>query len=197
MFKKTFIFSLVLVLAFGLVLGAETYAFDEEDLESETPTDAENAVKQVQTDTGQSMRPGVNIISEFQIIDFGLPWIGGNLEIPLGIDIPGREIQPDYFTLTGLYKLGGFAGYEELTSFQGRGSIKYDLEGPLYTTFGVGYLNIGGFSTLTGAVKTGIDPKIGGMEINIGLVGQRSLWGAITDDYTDPYWFSVNLGIGF
>ena len=197
MFKKTFIFSLVLVLAFGLVLGTETYAFDEEDLESETPTDAENAVKQVQTDTGQSMRPGVNIISEFQIIDFGLPWVGGNLEIPLGIDIPGREIQPDYITLTGLYKLGGFAGYEELTSFQGRGSIKYDLEGPLYTTFGVGYLNIGGFSTLTGAVKTGIDPKIGGMEINIGLVGQRSLWAAIKDDYTDPNWFSVNFGIGF
>ena len=138
MFKKTFIFSLVLVLAFGLVLGAETYAFDEEDLESETPTDTENAVKQVQTDTGQSMRPGVNIISEFQIIDFGLTWVGGNLEIPLGIDIPGREIQPDYITLTGLYKLGGFAGYEELTSFQGRGSIKYDLEGPLYTTLGVG-----------------------------------------------------------
>jgi hypothetical protein len=180
MSKKALVVSCVLVLLVGLV-SFEAYAFEELKEELEEEEEVEHTLS-------------LQAVSEIQLVDIGLPWAGAELEIPTSIEIPGRRINPDYINIEGLYKLGD---YNDKTAFQGRASFKYDFKGDLYTQVGVGYLNIGGIGGLTALGKTGVEFSGSLLKLDAALVGQRTLIGGLLDEYDKPYWFGVNIGIGF
>lgn len=185
MLKKIFFLSLIFILCGSVLLEVEVFAFEEEIEEELEEEEAEQTKQQT---------VNMQAVSEIQMLDVGLPWIGGRAEFPAKIDIPGRKIEPDYIVLEGLFKLGK---YQDESAFQGRGSFKYDVGDDMYTQFGVGYLNVGGFGGLTGVAKTGIEIPLGGLELDAGIVGQRTLLGAIVNQYDNTLLLGVNVGIGF
>ncbi len=179
--KGILIFSVVVCLMLTSIFTGEALAF-EDVVNDEEPEEIDAASVF-----------GSHGVAELQMLDLGMPWVGGRLELPMGLDMPGRAISPDLISVEGLMKLGDYLGY---TSFQARGGLKYELENNFYTQYGIGYISIGGVGGLTGMVKTGFAPSIGPLEIDLGIVGQRTLYGAVTEDFDEPFWLGVNVGFG-
>ena len=138
-------------------------------------------------------KPKIYGVGELQMIDIGLPWTGVRLDYPIDMQLPGRQINPDYITFEGLYKVGG---YNDAFAFQGRTGLKYDLQGSLYAQLGIGYINAGGAGGLTALAKTGLAFSPGSFEVDAGVQTQRTLLGGFLDEYDAPRWLGVSLAVG-
>jgi len=75
----------------------------------------------------------ISALMEFQLIDLGAPWVGGQLLLDTSPEIPGRSIQPDNVSLTYVLKPTNYTGKIL------RSSLVYDMGGDLYSGIGAGW----------------------------------------------------------
>ena len=100
------------------------------------------------TNCVQAQRSTIAGIVEFQTIDIGGFWIGGQLNPSANIEIPGKHFQPDRISLHFLKKTKGYDGW------QIRGSFDYDMNKNFYNGYGLGVTKIEDFNLVVGTAKT-------------------------------------------
>lgn len=130
-------------------------------------------------------------IVEFQTVDIGTPWVGGQLILDTSPEIPGRTIQPDNISLSYVLKPSGYSGNVL------RGSIVYDMGGDMYYGVGAGWGQIEPVSFLFGKAKTGINiPVTDFLNLRGELIGYFPVWHLDEEDEQEVF-FGANIGIRF
>jgi len=129
---------------------------------------------------------------EFQTVDFGSPWFGGQLNIDTDFELPGRALHPDSISLTGVFKTEGYSGR------QFRGSIVHEIGENMHTGYGIGWANIGPVSALLGKLKTGLHIEIyNSLQLRGEFLAYYPIWQVTSNGDRQEIFFGVNIGLGF
>ena len=129
---------------------------------------------------------------EFQTIDIGSPWFGGQLNISTDFELPGRRIHPDYISFTGVTKSAGYSGRHF------RASIAHEIGENLHTGYGIGWANIGPVSILMGKMKTGLHIEIfNSLQLQGEFLAYYPIWQVTSNGDRQEVFFGVNIGLGF
>lgn len=133
----------------------------------------------------------ISALMEFQLIDLGAPWVGGQLLLDTSPEIPGRSIQPDNVSLTYVLKPTNYTGKIL------RGSLVYDMGGDLYSGVGAGWGQIGPVSFLFGQLKSGINIQITDFfQLRGELIAYIPIRQLKEEDKQEKF-FGANIGFSF